>query len=333
MAITINPTITDAGLAASVDADANSLQISITHVALGTGAYAPTGSETALLNRLEKVAISSGSTANGPMLDISVLFPSYGGAGYDAKEIGFYIGDPDAGGVLFAVFSHPTNDGFVFRSSLDFLAQFSIGITRVPEGSVTVSIDPAAAVLHALIDDHKDELDPHPAYLKGSAMAGAVMMFARATAPAGWLKANGSAVSRAAYIDLFTAIGVSFGAGDGSTTFNLPDLRGEFPRFTDDGRGIDAGRQVGTAQGFQNADHGHGATMTEAGTHTHVIPHNYDSGTAGDYISGNDGNNNMPGNASPTAPAGGHVHSITILNSGGNEARPRNVALLACIKY
>ena len=53
-----------------------------------------------------------------------------------------------------------------------------------------------------------------------------------------------------------------------------------------------------------------GNTST-AGSHQHVIPHNYDSGTAGDYISGNDGDNNMPGNASPTAFAGAHEHSFS----------------------
>ena len=60
--------------------------------------------------------------------------------------------------------------------------------------------------------------------------AGAVIFAARTTAPAGYLKANGAAVSRTVYAALFAAIGTTFGAGDGSTTFNLPDLRGQFMR-------------------------------------------------------------------------------------------------------
>jgi microcystin-dependent protein len=77
---------------------------------------------------------------------------------------------------------------------------------------------------------------------------GTVQFYAANTAPAGWVKANGAALSRTTYAALFAAIGTTFGAGDGSTTFNLPDMRGEFPRGWDDGRGVDTGRAIGTAQ-------------------------------------------------------------------------------------
>ena len=60
--------------------------------------------------------------------------------------------------------------------------------------------------------------------------AGAIMAFAMNGAPTGWLGANGSVVSRTTYANLFTAIGTTYGAGDGSTTFQLPDLRGYFVR-------------------------------------------------------------------------------------------------------
>lgn len=77
---------------------------------------------------------------------------------------------------------------------------------------------------------------------------GMVGAFSMASCPAGWLKADGTAVSRTTYADLFAAIGTTYGVGDGSTTFNLPELRGEFLRGLDDGRGIDAGRTLGTFQ-------------------------------------------------------------------------------------
>ena len=80
-------------------------------------------------------------------------------------------------------------------------------------------------------------------------LVGEVAFFARQSPPSGWLKANGAAVSRTTYDALFAAIGTIFGAGDGRTTFNLPDLRGEFLRGLDDGRNIDGGRRLGTAQG------------------------------------------------------------------------------------
>jgi microcystin-dependent protein len=66
-----------------------------------------------------------------------------------------------------------------------------------------------------------------------------VVAFARNTPPTGWLPCNGGAVSRTTYASLFASIGTTFGVGDGSTTFNLPDLRGEFVRGWDNGRGVD----------------------------------------------------------------------------------------------
>lgn len=78
--------------------------------------------------------------------------------------------------------------------------------------------------------------------------AGAVQFFAMDTAPVGWLKANGAALSRTTYANLFAAIGTRFGEGDGSTTFNLPDLRGLFLRGWDDGRGLDKNRELGSWQ-------------------------------------------------------------------------------------
>ncbi|WP_256843203.1 tail fiber protein, partial [Rodentibacter rarus] len=76
-------------------------------------------------------------------------------------------------------------------------------------------------------------------------LVGEVAFFARANPPNGWLKANGAAVSRTTYSALFAAIGTTFGAGDGHSTFNLPDLRGEFIRGLDEGRRVDNGRRLG----------------------------------------------------------------------------------------
>ena len=80
---------------------------------------------------------------------------------------------------------------------------------------------------------------------------GAIVYFAMNKAPIGYLKANGAAVSRTAYAELFAEIGTLYGAGDGVTTFNLPDGRAEFIRGLDDGRGIDAGRAIGSKQSQQ----------------------------------------------------------------------------------
>lgn len=137
------------------------------------------------------------------------------------------------------------------------------------------------------------------------APAGAVIHFARNTAPTGWLKANGAAVSRTAYADLFAAIGTTFGTGDGFNTFNLPDLRGEFIRGWDDARGVDAGRTFGSFQ----AD--------ELKSHSHAISQG-NSIAGGPYV--------QPNSNGPTGTTNTGA-------TGGTETRPRNRALLACIKY
>lgn len=162
--------------------------------------------------------------------------------------------------------------------------------------------------------------------------SGAVMYFAMNSAPAGWLKCNGAAVSRTTYAALFAAIGTTFGAGDGSTTFTLPDLRGEFMRAWDDGRGVDSGRVFGSAQGSQNLSHSHSGSTSTDGSHTHsqIV---YGSGSS---ISGPIPDTQpfytSASSAVATGAAGSHSHSLSISSSGGSEARPRNIALLACIK-
>jgi len=133
---------------------------------------------------------------------------------------------------------------------------------------------------------------------------GTVQFYAANTAPAGWVKANGAALSRTTYADLFAAIGTTYGVGDGSTTFALPDLRGEFVRGWDDDRAVDTGRVLGSAQADELKSHTHNITSTAA-----VFPTNGNQA----YLYG-----------STATPSGA---------TGGNETRPRNIALLAIIKF
>lgn len=77
---------------------------------------------------------------------------------------------------------------------------------------------------------------------------GLMLMHGSDVAPTGWLECDGAAVSRTTYANLFAAIGTKWGAGNGTTTFNLPEMRGEFPRGWDHGRGIDTGRAFASAQ-------------------------------------------------------------------------------------
>ena len=149
-----------------------------------------------------------------------------------------------------------------------------------------------------------------PQGAQGVAPAGAVLFFAMAEAPAGWLVCDGSLKSRATYAALFAAIGTLYGAGDGATTFKLPDLRGEFIRGADGGRGVDAGREVGSGQGESFKSHNHG--IDGGALVRNVYPSNSEWTVT-----------RSPGNLEMN---GGGINA-----SGGAETRPRNVALLPCI--
>ncbi|WP_455826676.1 phage tail-collar fiber domain-containing protein [Pseudomonas graminis] len=168
-----------------------------------------------------------------------------------------------------------------------------------------------------------------------AAPPGMVVAFATATAPTGWIKANGAAVSRTAFARLFNYIGTRFGAGDGSTTFNLPDVRGEFIRGLDDARGIDVGRVLGSWQASQNLAHNHTATAAVDGAHTHTYTLNR-QGSSADHrvLDMPPGRTGSEGTAKVSVDsAGEHTHAITVGMNGGAEARPRNIAFLICIKY
>lgn len=158
--------------------------------------------------------------------------------------------------------------------------------------------------------------------------AGTVIYTARSTAPPGYIKANGFPISRTTFAALFAAIGTAFGVGNGSTTFNVPDLRGQFIRGWSDGHTIDPGRTFGQPQLSQNLSHSHGGSVTGAGTHGHT----YDRSAAGAGTEG--GDQGVHDFNTPTAVTGNgaHSHGLSISADGGTESRPRNIALLACIK-
>ena len=106
--------------------------------------------------------------------------------------------------------------------------------------------------------------------------AGSVMPYAGSTAPSGWLLSYGQAVSRTTYSALFTAISTTYGTGDGSTTFNVPDLRGRLVAGQDDMGGVSANRLTGLSGGVNGDTLGasggaetHTLTTAELAAHTH----------------------------------------------------------------
>ncbi|RTR01933.1 phage tail protein [Halomonas nitroreducens] len=252
---------------------------------------------------------------------------------------------------------------------------------EISEGGLPVKGGNAKKVLRVADDEQSYILD---GLLRFVVPVGAVMGFPCTTAPAGWLKLNGAELSRSAYADLWAFAQASgnlagseagkdplqFGPGDGSTTFTLPDHRGKFPRWWDDGRGVDAGRGIGESQGDQNKAHDHGGKSgsdshshsgtTASDSHNHsgstsTDTHNHGIPAASGYNDGNSSvaansksvtttksTNNDSHNHSFTTNTDTHSHSFststdthdhTIASDGGSEARPQNAPLLACIRY
>ena len=177
--------------------------------------------------------------------------------------------------------------------------------------------------------------------------SGAVFCVAVASVPTGYLECNGAAVSRTTYAALFAFIGTSYGTGNGSSTFNLPDLRGEFIRGFDNGRGVDSGRSVASPQGSQNDSHNHSVSLTTStasltGT-INKISETYASGggsATGVFTKGSSAQASNTPSRVDSSPAGSvsmdasHNHSVSgnTANQGGNESRPRNIAMMYIIK-
>ena len=135
---------------------------------------------------------------------------------------------------------------------------------------------------------------------------GIIAWHGKNTAPVGWLKCNGAAISRTVYAALWNEIGTTFGVGDGSTTFNIPDLRADFIRGWDDSRGVDSGRVFGSFQAHALQEHSHFVGSGIGGTTT-----------SGNRYAGN------------SAQESGPVRNA----NAASETRPRNTALLPIIKF
>jgi len=161
---------------------------------------------------------------------------------------------------------------------------------------------------------------------------GAVLPFAMAVTPSGWLAANGAAVSRTTYPALFAAIGTLYGVGDGSTTFALPDLRGYFVRGSGTNSDGTASGTFGQKQLDDFKSHNHTATSTVAGAHTHTYSDKFNQGGFNQTASSGSAQYTATENRN-TGPAGDHSHTITIGLTGGTETRPKNIPLLYCIKF
>jgi microcystin-dependent protein len=138
---------------------------------------------------------------------------------------------------------------------------------------------------------------------------GAVMPFATQTVPTGWKECDGSLISRTTYSDLYAAIGTTYGTGSG--TFGLPDLRGEFVRGWDHNRGVDTSRTFGSTQADSIVEHIHQFVITC-------------------FARNNAGQINKVGDSGDSATT---TYTGSTASTGDAETRPKNVAMMYCIKY
>ena len=171
--------------------------------------------------------------------------------------------------------------------------------------------------------------------INGVIPVGSVFYLAVTTIPTGFLRADGALVSRTNYSNLFAAIGTAFGTGDGFSTFALPDLRGEFIRGHDNGRGIDNNRALGSFQASVVGSHSHrvsffyltgeyNGTMPDAmQVKGSLLALSAGSGTPGAFSPGYQGSRNY---------AGDGLGAIAN-NNNSAENLPRNIALTPIIKY
>jgi microcystin-dependent protein len=200
--------------------------------------------------------------------------------------------------------------------------------------------------------------------IPGGIPTGAIVPYAKNSAPSGWLLCDGSLYGRTALdpspqVSLFGVIATTYGAGDGLTNFAVPDLRGMFVRGFDNGRGIDPLRSFGTNQVDTFKSHNHGGnTITESG-HTHPVSataaaagshtHTQDikTGTGGTGVAlavSNLINNEANSTRISINAAGDHTHTVSgtaasgtahlhaINPDGSTETRPQNVAMNYIIK-
>ena len=172
---------------------------------------------------------------------------------------------------------------------------------------------------------------------------GTVIWYAGSTAPAGYLKCNGDSIANGS--GTTQSITADFSALYAIVGSSLPDLRGEFVRGWDDGKGTDSGRSIrsGQTELFKEHTHTPSVSQTTTGDHNHSFKA---SNRAGDedgwdgsnkaFIGDDDGSAfTQAADTNKIYDNGSHTHNVgvTIANTGGAETRPRNIALLACIKY
>ena len=246
--------------------------------------------------------------------------------------------------------AHTNNFGLATKASPDFtgtvdsagdIVMGGTGALKLPNG--TTAQRPTAATGQIRFNSTTTEFEGYNGSAWGGLASGVpvgtILAHAANTPPTGFLECNGSNISRSTYATLFSAISTTFGVGDGSSTFALPDLRGQFIRGWANNGSTDASRVFGSTQTDQNKNHTHTTDSTSLTGGIRKISEGFGAGgsATGVFTKTADGNNTITGSSS-TSPVGGvdfdgtHTHTISS-SGGGTEARPTNLALMYIIKF
>ena len=246
--------------------------------------------------------------------------------------------------------AHTNNFGLATKADPDFtgtvdsagdIVMAGTGALKLPNG--TTAQRPTAATGQIRFNNTTTEFEGYNGSAWGGLASGVpvgtILAHAANTPPTGFLECNGSNISRSTYATLFSAISTTFGVGDGSSTFALPDLRGQFIRGWANTGSTDASRVFGSTQTDQNKNHTHTTDTTSLTGGIRKISEGFGAGgsATGVFTKTADGNNTITGSSS-TSPVGGvdfdgtHTHTISS-SGGGTEARPINLALMYIIKF
>ena len=246
--------------------------------------------------------------------------------------------------------AHTNNFGLATKASPDFtgtvdsagdIVMGGTGALKLPNG--TTAQRPTAATGQIRFNSTTTEFEGYNGSAWGGLASGVptgtILAHAANTPPTGFLECNGSNISRSTYATLFSTISTTFGVGDGSSTFALPDLRGQFIRGWANTGSTDASRAFGSTQTDQNKNHTHTTDSTSLTGGIRKISEGFGAGgsATGVFTKTQDGTNSITGSSS-TSPVGGvdfdgtHTHTISS-SGGGTEARPTNLALMYIIKF
>jgi phage-related tail fiber protein len=345
--------------------------IDLTEMAVGDSNgtyYDPDGSETALVNEVHRVNLTHVvvDENNTNQLIVEAVLDETIGPFY-IREVGIF----DSNGDLFAIGKYPETfkPNLPAGSGKRLYIRMILGFANSPNVNLVINNDIALdpnfgtdvnnALAERLIKTNnlsdlsdystsRNNLDVYNKSQVDSAInniitpSGSIISYAANTPPSGFLECNGAEISRSVYNDLFNAIGTTFGNGDGSTTFKIPDLRGEFIRGWNHGISSDpdaisrldsgngtSGDNIGTKQSWAlenmtgsvnvSSEYGERAKIDgQTGVLTYRDTGNVYNAGAGGFA---------------TNKTRGITFDASLVAQTSSETRPRNIALMFCIKY